>query len=63
MTIRVNLVYEVIPVDCEFCGKNWIAIIETDEIDWGNGNTEVKLVETAECPSCSKTTNINREND
>lgn len=61
--MRVSLIYEVVSVNCDLCNHEWVAIIETDEIDWGNGEKEVKLIELVECPKCDNNTLIQRENN
>jgi hypothetical protein len=61
--MRVGIVYEVVDVVCDLCSHEWVAIIETDEIDWGNGEKEIRLIESVECPKCDNNTIIQRENN
>jgi len=58
--IIVSVVYEHISARCKICDCIWEAIIETDQIDWGNGVKEVRYVEEIECPDCSTITRLNR---
>lgn len=62
--ILVSMVYECIPrIICDICDHRWTGIIETDQIDWGNGNVEVRMVQEAECPECGNMTIIKRTGD
>jgi hypothetical protein len=54
--MNVNTVYQVNPeAECDLCGYKWVAVIETDEIDFGSSK-EVKIIDKLECPNCGNMT-------
>lgn len=61
--MKVGLTYEVIPVKCDCCDYEWVAVLETDYIDWGNGKLDIRAVKEAECPECENMTLVIRNND
>lgn len=65
--MRVSVVYETSKVKCETskvkcetCGHEWVAVIETDEIQWSKKHAEVKLLDRIECPNCQQLSLIQR---
>ena len=54
--MNVSTVYEVHEqAQCDLCGHKWVAVIETEQIDFGT-HKEVKIVNKLECPSCGNMT-------
>ena len=50
------------PMECMFCGKKWLAVIEAGTIDWENGEEpEIHHGELLECPECGEWTPIENE--
>ena len=56
--MKVGIVYEVAEVVCELCGEYFVSIIETDMIEWFDGEVEINFAEEVECSHCGKMTKI-----
>ncbi len=50
-----NVAYNM---ECDFCGKKWLALVEADRIEWPDGSVEVSHGQLLECPACGKWTEI-----
>lgn len=59
--IKVGIAYEVVPeIECDACCHKWTGILETNQIDWGGGHIDVRVINEAECPECGNMTYIKR---
>ena len=49
------------PMECDSCGRKWLAMVEASRIEWGDGNVELHHGDLLECPECGHWTEIVRE--
>lgn len=48
-------------MECENCGKKWLAVVEASKIEWTEFHVELHHGDELECPECGHYTPINRE--
>lgn len=61
MTVGVeNVAY---PMECDKCGRKWLAVVEASKIEWTEFHVELHHGDLLECPDCGHWTEIKRDDE